>query len=74
MLELSSPPTKEAAAIIAALLPRHAWSERAVSGFVRRLRRNRCPLLSLESDGRKPPVALSIRRLARRAQGRPPLT
>ena len=44
MLELSSPPSKEAAAIIAAFLPRHAWSERAVSDFVRRLRRNRYPL------------------------------
>jgi thymidylate kinase len=55
MLELSSPPSKEAAAIIAAFLPRHAWSERAVSGFVLRLRRNRYPLLSLESTAAEHP-------------------
>ena len=56
MLELSSPPSKEAAAIIAALLPRHAWSERAVSDFVRRLRRNRYPLLSLEATAAQHPL------------------
>ncbi len=56
MLELSSSPTKEAAAIIAALLPRHPWSERAVSGFVRRLRRNRYPLLSLEATAANHPL------------------
>jgi thymidylate kinase len=56
MLELSSLPSKEAAAIIAALLPRHAWSERAVSGFVRRLRRNRYPLLSLEATAADHPL------------------
>jgi thymidylate kinase len=56
MLELSSPPSKEGAAIIAAFLPRHAWSERAVSDFVRRLRRNRYPLLSLEATAAQHPL------------------
>jgi thymidylate kinase len=56
MLELSSPPFKEAAVIIAAFLPRHAWSERAVSGFVRRLRHNRYPLLSLEATAAQHPL------------------
>jgi thymidylate kinase len=56
MLELSSPPSREAAAIIAAFLPRRARGERAVSDFVRRLRRNRYPLLSLESTAAQHPL------------------
>jgi thymidylate kinase len=56
MLELSSPPSKEAQAIIAAFLARHAWSERAVADFVQRTRRNKYPLLSLEATAAKHPL------------------
>jgi thymidylate kinase len=56
MLELSSPPSNEADAIIAALLPRYAWSERAVEAFVARARRNRYPLLMLEAGARRHPL------------------
>ncbi len=59
MLELSPPPSKEAAAIIAAFLPRHARGERAVSDFVRRQRRNRYPLLALESTAAQHPLLSS---------------
>jgi hypothetical protein len=56
MLELSPPPSKEVVAIIAAFLPRRARGERAVSDFVRRLLRNRYPLLSLESTAAQHPL------------------
>jgi thymidylate kinase len=56
MLELSSPLSKEADAIIAALLPRYAWSEDAVEAFVAKLRRNRYPLLALEAAGNRHPL------------------
>jgi thymidylate kinase len=56
MLELSSPPSNEADAIIAALLPRYAWSERAVEGFVARARHNRYPLLALEAAAKRHPL------------------
>lgn len=48
MIELSPPQFKDADAIIAAFLPRHAWGEGAVERFVARMRRNKYPLLALE--------------------------
>jgi len=56
MLELSPPQSREAEAIIAAFLPEHAWSDRAVQAFVRRLRRNKYPLLALEDAARRHPL------------------
>ncbi len=56
MLELYSPPSKEGQAIIAALLARHAWSERAVAEFVERARRNRYPLLPLAGSAARHPL------------------
>jgi thymidylate kinase len=56
MLELSSPPSREAQAIIAAFLARHAWSERAVADFVQLTRRNKYPLLCLEGAAAQHPL------------------
>lgn len=56
MLELSPPQSREADAVIAAFLPEHAWGEGAVARFVRRLRRNKYPLLALEQAAGEHPL------------------
>lgn len=48
MLELSRLPSEEADAVIAALLPKQLTGDEAVAEFVRRLRRNRYPLLMVD--------------------------
>lgn len=48
MLETSRLPSEQAAALIAALLPKDSAGEDAVVRFVEKLRRNRYPLLMLE--------------------------